>query len=290
MTAVRIAINLPYHLNLPRGEYAIGSQGAVFLARAISAGSDPVAVQTRVLSVFDIPDEIDRESEYSIAVREAGRLIRRVNRLLRWYRQLASLPGILEITRAQVSPFEFDVVESRLLPGKSVQKWTLPALDFEAEKPIPAQFATAEDLAASLRENLATAIEPNVAKLNLLDARHAKSVGRFREAVLLSWSVIDSSFIGKFETLVDKRLSGEWREARKFLKGHDFGLRHKMTTGLRLVASRSFYDEPNGFWDKLSKSYERRNAIIHEGAGADEDDAEQAIAVAHNVLDIIDTL
>jgi len=292
MAAVRVTVDLPYDLNLPRGEYPAGEKERVTLAKVVvlSPTHEPRPIRTRISCIFDAPDEIDRDSAMRLAARKADKVIRHANRLLRWYRQLSSLPGILEVTRAQVSPIKFTVVNSERSQIAPVQSWVLPVLEFEAEQPVSAQFATIDDLAAALRENLETANEPDVAHLNLLDAQHAKSVGRFREAVLLSWSVIDSSFVGKFEALVDEKLAKEWGEARDFLKGHDFGLRHRMTSGLRLIAGRSFFDEPNGFWNQLSTSYGKRNAIIHGGFGADEDDAEQAITVARKVLDIIDTL
>jgi hypothetical protein len=69
-------------------------------------------------------------------------------------------------------------------------------------------------------------------------------------------------------------------DGRDFLKGIDFGLRHKMTTGLRFVAGRSLYTEPDGFWQDLSASYGLRNKIIHDGQIAHEDDAKLAIKVA----------
>ena len=166
----------------------------------------------------------------------------------------------------------------------------MPSLEFEAEKPIPPHFDKTTDLVALLRARLKTDCEPDVADLNLLNARHAKNVGRFREAILLSWSVINSSFVIRFEALVEEKLAGEWGEARKFLKGLDFGLRHKMTSGLRLVASRSLFNEPDGFWERLSVSYDKRNRIIHQGATADKEDAEQAIVVAQKVVEFINTL
>lgn len=314
MTAVRVVIKLPYILPLPVGEYMIGDNEAILLATTASNGR----VRTRVSSRFDASNEIDQESADRIARHEAAVLVRRTNRFLRWYRQLASSSSILEVTRSQVSPFWFRKADAEPVPFPSEQEqigrvlqrdplwfsdadeeatppssrhaWIVPSLNFEAEKPIPPRFATITDLVAVLRDRLASASEPDVAQLNLLDARHAKSLGRFREAVLLSWSVVDSTFVQRFESLVDEKLAGEWGEARKFLKGLDFGLRHKMTSGLRLVASRSFFNEPNGFWERLSKSYDRRNKIIHEGSPADEDDADQPIAVAEKVLNIIDTL
>jgi hypothetical protein len=286
MTMVRVLIDLPYFFLLPYGEYLVGRSGPIFLTTVAGGGR----TQTRVFSKFEASPQNDREFAESIARSEATKLIRNVNRFLRWYRQLVSSPGVLEVTRSQVSPFWFRVVDEETFPSSFDREWIVPSLQFEPEKPIPARFSDVSDLVTMLREKLATADEPDVADLNLLDAQHAKRVGRFREAVLLSWSVIDSSFLRKFERLVDEKLKGEWGDAKQFLKGHDFGLRHKMTSGLRLVAARSFFDESNGFWDRLSTSYHKRNAIIHKGDCADEDDAELAIGIALKVLQIIGDL
>jgi hypothetical protein len=89
--------------------------------------------------------------------------------------------------------------------------------------------------------------------------------------------------------LVD-RLRDEWPDGRDFLKGIDFGLRHKMTTGLRLLGCSSFYLEPDSFWQDLSASYGLRNRIIHDGQIAHEDDAKLAINVARNVVRIATSL
>ena len=107
---------------------------------------------------------------------------------------------------------------------------------------------------------------------------------------MLSWGAIDSTFVRKFERLVDQRLGDEWAEGRDFLKGFDFGLRHKMTTGLRLLLGRSLYSEPDGFWHDLSASYRMRNRIIHEGQVAHEDDAQLAIKVGQRLVQIVDSL
>jgi hypothetical protein len=291
MTIVRVAIVLPYHLSLPRGEYRGDAGDSIKLARVLQLGGEQDdGPRTQISAVFGADDNADRDSASSQAAREASRLLRQTNRLLRWYRQLTSIPSILEVTRAQVSPFRFFVIDDGLSRGLPPKSWVLPVLEFEAEEPTPQQFSNSDQLAASLRQRLSSSAEPDVAQLNLLDARHAKSVGRFRESVLLSWSVIDSSFVSKFEALVEERLSEEWGETRKFLKGQDFGLRHKMTSGLRLIAGRSLFNEPNDFWKKLSESYDKRNRIIHAGAAADEDDAQNAIDVATQVVRIVSTL
>jgi hypothetical protein len=132
--------------------------------------------------------------------------------------------------------------------------------------------------------------EPDVADLNLLDADHAMRVGRFREAVLLCWGAIDSTFVRSFTRMVDSKLPGEWSDAKEFLKGIDFGLRHKMTSGLRLFAGISLFRDHRNLWDDLSVSYKTRNRIIHEGQSADEQDAIRALHVARQVASIVKNL
>ena len=114
--------------------------------------------------------------------------------------------------------------------------------------------------------------------------------GRFREAVLFCWSTIDSVFNRKYKQLVDARLGKEWGEARDFFKGPDFGLRKKMSAGMRFVANRSLFNEPGDLWGSMSNSYKRRNSIIHDGENASEDDAVKAIEVARRVVDIMNVI
>ena len=111
--------------------------------------------------------------------------------------------------------------------------------------------------------------------------------GRFRETVLFCWSTIDSVFNRRYGALVDAALLDEWGEARDFFKGLDFKLRNKMMPGMHLVANRSLFREPGDFWQRLSASYSKRNAIIHRGENASEDEATQAVAVARQIVRIM---
>jgi hypothetical protein len=160
------------------------------------------------------------------------------------------------------------------------------------EKPsIPSGFfrfaAKFPEFSEQIRNSFATGAEPPVSDLFLADARQSLNEGRFREAVLFSWSTIDATFSSRFEDMVDKVLADEWSESRKFLKGVDFGMKHRMAIGMRLVSGRSFFREPGDFWQRLSVSYDRRNAIIHRGDIATEADAENAISVAENVVRVM---
>jgi len=108
--------------------------------------------------------------------------------------------------------------------------------------------------------------------------------GRFREAVLLCWSAIDAVFNHKDDSLVNLALEGEWRAAREFFTGVDFGLRNKMSAVMHLVANRSLFREPDDLWTTLSTSYDKRNAIVHRGENATEDESLMALELARRII------
>lgn len=229
----------------------------------------------RVELDFGAPDEVTDVDKLRLQDQQSTRLLQQLNRLLRWYRATLQDGSIFEVTRPQISPFVFS--------DGAGQKWADDLL-FEPTRIVHSGDLSQQERRARLLTGFATGGEPEVADLALVDAVAAFNSGRFREAVLLCWSAIDATFTRRFEQLVDERLGDDWGEARKFLKGIDFGLRHKMTTGLRLLTGRSFYDLPGNFWDRLSESYRARNRIIHEGATATEDESRRSIDVARELV------
>jgi hypothetical protein len=285
MPTVRVSIHLPYLLLLPPGDYPTGREGgSIRLMEAPAALADGgVETRTGISATFEAADEAGPNVQ-SQRVKQADRLLRHVNSLLRWYRVATGQATIVELTRAQASPFLFCVEGTSASWGGDIP------LEYEAPPFFSQPPGSRVTYGQAVREGLAEGSEPDVAAMNLLDAKHALSVGRFRESVLLCWSAIDSTFVRRFKVLVDERLEDDWSEARDFLKGLDFGLRHKMTTGLRLVGARSLFLEPNGFWKALSTSYDLRNKIIHEGRIAHEDDAKLAIEVASRIVKIVASL
>ncbi len=187
------------------------------------------------------------------------------------------------MTRAQASPFRFEVVA-----GGAPEGWTDP-IEYEETGPTPLAL-TVEQLTNQVRDGLASGNDPHVEVLFLLDAERALQQGRFREAVLFCWSTIDSVFNRKYDSLVDVVLAEDWGEARSFFKGLDVGLKTKMSAGLRFVAHRSFFNEPDNLWGRMSESYGKRNRIIHRGENATEDEARQAIAVARSIVGIMNRI
>ena len=144
------------------------------------------------------------------------------------------------------------------------------------------------ELERRVRQGVGSGSEPPVADLFLLDAEAAKDIGRFREAVLFSWSTIDSVFNTAYDALVNERLVGERSESREHLQGKagEMPLKVKMTAMLRLLSGRSLFSEQRQ-WQALNESYQRRNRIIHSGDNATEADAAQALVVARWVVEFM---
>ena len=203
--------------------------------------------------------------------------------MLRWYRAVRQRAGITELTRAQASPFRFELVGA----GDPVG-WIDP-IKYEETGPTPLAL-TVEQLTDHVRHGLVSGGDPDVDVLFLLDAERALQQGRFREAVLFCWSTIDSVFNRRYDSLVDVALADDWADARAFFKGLDLSLKTKMSAGLRFVANRSLFTEPDNLWTRLSDSYGKRNRIIHRGENANEDEARQAIAVARTIVGIMNAI
>jgi hypothetical protein len=279
MPELQVSVVLPYYLRLTEGEYPTTPVGeAVQVAAPLL--QEGVAPRTPVHAHFNPDDTTDPEEIQGRRARCGGQLLRRINRLLRWYRSVSRRADITELTRAQVSPFRFEAAGA--VPAA---EWLAP-LEYESSGPQPAALGL-DQMAQAIRDGLASGNDPDVADLFLLDAERALHQGRFRETVLFCWSTIDSVFNRRYDALVDVALAGEWGEGREFFKGLDFKLRNKMSAGMHLVANRSLFREPDDLWQRLSASYGKRNAIIHRGENATEDEATQAIAVARRIVQIM---
>lgn len=282
MPDVQVSFLLPSYLRLAEGEYELGEgQGTIeVVPPQLFEGQAP---RTQVRARFSHPDTEDQNAILSVKVREADHLLWRANRLLRRYRAVTRRAEMIEVTRAQASPFQF-----LALAGPANSEWVKP-LKYEGAESSPLDL-TNEQITDLVRAGLAGGREPDVAELFLLDAERALAQGRFRETVLFCWSTIDSVFNRKYALLANAALAGEWAEGRDFFTGIDYGLRHKMSAGMHLFAGRSLFREPGGLWERLTASYRKRNAIIHLGDNANEDEARQSIAVARQVVEIMDAV
>jgi hypothetical protein len=278
MPQIRISITLPYALRVTGGDYQTAQAGEVI--RISEPPLEETSPQTIVSATFQRDEIPDPDEKQKARVQDADRLLRRTNRMLRWYRAVRQRADISELTRAQASPFRFELVGEGSAAG-----WT-DLIEYEEAGPTPLAL-TVQQLTDRVRDGLASGGDPDVDVLFLLDAERALQQGRFREAVLFCWSTIDSVFNRKYDLLVDVVLAEDWAESRTFFKGIDLGLKTKMSSGMRFVAKRSLFNEPDGLWERMSGSYAKRNHIIHRGENANEDEARQALAVARTIVGIM---
>ena len=131
MPELQVSVMLPYYLRLAEGDYQTAQVGEVVqvVAPILLEGTLP---RTSVRAYFTPKESSDLDEIQKRRSRCGEQLLRRINRLLRWYRSVSRQADITELTRAQVSPFQF-VATGAALPAE----WTAP-LEYEAAGPQPA--------------------------------------------------------------------------------------------------------------------------------------------------------
>ncbi len=174
------------------------------------------ATQLRVSRVFDVPETLAENEAERIRGAQARRLLRDLNRLIRWFRVLGQQPGLVELSLGKVGGVSFAIESTR-------QPWGRIEATDERVSSAVSLAAVAEDA----QTFYSGGSEPPVEDLFLLDAQEALREGRFREAILFCWSVIDATFNNVFGKLVDAKLPNEWGESRAYMKSIDFPLRKK---------------------------------------------------------------
>ncbi|MGA7501485.1 MAG: hypothetical protein WBX00_32535, partial [Isosphaeraceae bacterium] len=106
MPELQVSVVLPYYLRLAEGDYQTSQAGEVVqvVAPLLLEGTVPC---TSVRTHFTPVESADLDEIHKRRVRCGEQLLRRINRLLRWYRSVSRQADITELTRAQVSPFQF---------------------------------------------------------------------------------------------------------------------------------------------------------------------------------------
>ena len=186
MPDVRVTISLPFALLLADGDYPTADANSE-IVRVTAGPPEESGSRTLISASFKHPDTDDTDEIQSLKSQDTDRLLRRTNKVLRWYRSVRRKADITERTRAQASPFLFEA-----LAGINNPAWTSP-IEYEEAGPAPVVRSVAE-ITATVKAGLATGEDPDVDSLFLLDAERALQQGRFREAILFCWSTIDPTF------------------------------------------------------------------------------------------------
>lgn len=242
---IQVSLALPYLLRLPNGDYPTGAEGGTISLREQYIPEQNTK-RTVVSAQFDAPTSSELKQQLILQNREAEALLKRTNRLIRWYRSETRQAAVVEVTRVQASPFSFTEKNTNISWGSE--------LVFEAIPPVLPAPQNISFVAKAVKKGLAGKNDPEVSRLFLLDAEQALRDGRFREAVLFCWSTIDATFNTKYEQLIDQTLVGEWAEGRNWLKDNRFGMKNKMTAVLFLMTGQSLSRDTGDLWENLGKA------------------------------------
>lgn len=288
MPQIEVTIVLPYLLRLENGVYSASLKGKSYHFSlqdvAMAAEGTASVKRTQISSSFSDNAAVDDEVQ-RVKTQEAEQLLRQTNRLLRWYRAVTGRATITELPRAEASPFLFRVING----AEDTSPLWGEAIRFEFS-PLNLIFGqTDQSITQTVRSGLTGQKDPEVSVLFLLDAEQASREGRFREAVLFCWSAIDSTFSLKYKSLIQGTVKGE-NERESFTNFRNASMRYRMSAGLYFCTGVSIYDQPDALWENLTESYGKRNSIIHDGATAQEADAELALLVARRVISFLKTL
>ena len=109
MPELQVGVVLPYYLRLAEGDYQTAQVGEVVevVGPLLLEGTPP---RTPLRARFNPEDSADPEEIQKRRARCGEQLLRRINRLLRWYRSASRRADVTELTRAQVSPFQFQAI------------------------------------------------------------------------------------------------------------------------------------------------------------------------------------
>lgn len=285
--AGRVEAELPFTLSLPDGTFDTSPRGdQVLLSTEVEAAASRPVTTVQMATTPWGSDRISESESLPPPPRPlAEALVRRVNRLVRWYRALTGDPAASELALWQLSP-----IRGFIRLGSGDWTSTTPLFVVPESTPVPA--LVDERLSEIIRAGAASGEEPPVVDLFLRDAEHSLLRGGFREAVLFAWAVIDSRFTETYVRLVRDRLRDDLAEARDELAGFELSLRTRMTVVLRLLSGRSLFlqgSDEDG-WQALRASYRKRNGIIHRGEGAEQHHAEEALRVARWVVTQMDEI
>jgi hypothetical protein len=159
MPDVRVQITIPYKLRISDGDYPTTPGGDPI--RVVDT-SDEFCTRMLISATFFHDDAARPEEIQECRARDASQLLLRTNRLVRWYRAIRKRPDITELTRAEVSPFQFEVIA-----GTASELWTAPLEYYEKPHPAP-RIMTVEELTQLVREGLLSGKYPEDDVLSLL--------------------------------------------------------------------------------------------------------------------------
>ena len=198
------------------------------------------------------------------------------NRLVNWYRVQTGRHHVMELVLPQI---EFARLSAFGPPIRQL-------IVYRYEPSAQIDEVLNDDEMQTLQQNLVKQIPPPLEELLLLDAEEALSQHRYKECILICWSAIESIFDPLIRAKLKDRLpdigfdigQAGWNIER------DLWFFTRLDVLPRLLADFSFKELPDDFWNRLQRSRNVRNQVIHESEDVEEDDAANTLAVTREFV------
>jgi len=292
MRTIQMQILLPHSIAIPDGAYEVYAARHVRtiqlshptrIVYETAFGQEVLLCEEQSLVSMDFATDVDLteiqnvRNEFS---RCANITLTAANRLIDWYR--------VQTERHHITQLIFPLIEfARLIdlrPPSRVLWW----IRYEAPQPVDEPLS--DDEVRTLRQNLIRRQPPPLEKLLLLDAEDALSQHRYKECILICWSAIESIFDPLIRAKLKEKLpdigfdigQAGWNIER------DLWFFTRLDVLPRLLVDFSFKELPDDFWNRLQRSRNVRNQVIHEGEDIEEDDAANTLTVTREFVNAME--
>jgi len=284
MKTIQMQILLPHLIAIPDGSYEVYAAKHIRtiqlshptqIVYETEFGRKVILCEEQTLVSMDFVTDVDL-TEIQNVRNEFSRCVNitltSANRLIDWYR--------VQTGRHHITQLVFPQIVFAQLIDVGPPRRNLQVSRHEETRPVDEPLS--DDEVQTLRQNLTKRQPAPLEELLLLDAEEAFSQHRYKECVLICWSAIESVFDPFIRSKLKERLpeigfdigQAGWNIER------DLWFFTRLDVLPRLLADFSFKELSDDFWNRLQRSRNVRNRIVHEGEDVEEDDAANTLAVS----------
>ena len=294
MKTIQMQILLPHLIAIPDGAYRVYAARhirTIQLSRPTrivyetDSGQQVLSCEEQSLVSMDFETGVDLAAIQNVRnefSRCANITLTTANRLIDWYR--------VQTGRHHITQLVYPQIEFSQLVDVGPPRRTLRISHHEETQPVDEPLSDEE--VQTLQQNVINSQPPPLTDKLLLDAEEARSQHRYKECVLICWSAIESIFDPLLRAQLKERLpdigfeigQAGWNIER------DLWFFTRLDVLPRLLAGFSFRELPDDFWNRLQRSRNVRNRVVHEGEDVEEDDAAHTLAVTREFVHAVQAL
>ena len=204
------------------------------------------------------------------------------NRLIDWYR--------VQTGRHHITQLVFPQIMFAQLIDIGPPRFSLQVSRHEETRPVDEPLSDEE--VKTLRQNFINPQPPPLTDRLLLDAEEALNQHRYKECILICWSAIESIFDPLIRAKLKERLPDigfDIGQAGWNIE-HDLWFFTRLDVLPRLLADFSFKELPDDFWNRLQRSRNVRNRVVHEGEDVEEDNAANTLNATREFVHAVKAL